>query len=66
RILPVNEMSALITSSSDAPIFCHETLEDGLASAKQSGQRVLVTGSLFLLGDVLSSLNKVAHRQTMQ
>ncbi|MEG2586338.1 MAG: folylpolyglutamate synthase/dihydrofolate synthase family protein [Akkermansia sp.] len=66
RILPVNEMSALIASSSDAPIFCHETLEDGLASAKQSGQRVLVTGSLFLLGDVLSSLNKVAHRQTMQ
>lgn len=66
RILPACEMSQLIQKTSPAPVYCCETLTEALERAEQSGRPVLVTGSLFLLGDVLALGSEDARRGTVQ
>jgi dihydrofolate synthase/folylpolyglutamate synthase len=66
RILEAHAMEKLVSAASSAPISIHSTLADGLKVATESGRRVLVTGSLFLLGDVLSLLQGADHRKTVQ
>ncbi len=66
RILGVDEMRPLVAATSSAPIACHGDLAAGLESARRSGRRVLVTGSLFLLGDVLGLSATDERRATVQ
>lgn len=66
RILPAREMKELIQEASPAPVHCCETLQEALARAEKSGRRLLVTGSLFLLGDVLALGSEERRRGTVQ
>lgn len=66
RILPPREMAGLIGEVSSVPVYCSETLEEALTRAEQSGRRILITGSLFLLGDVLGLDSDQPRRRTLQ
>lgn len=66
RVMPPQDMSALIGSLSSSPVSCHDELASGLAAAQREGDPVLVTGSLFLVGDVKALLADAAARSTLQ
>ena len=66
RILGVGDMKCLVEAFSSVPVICHDSLETGLKAARNSGCRVLVTGSLFLLGDVLGLFAGEGRRATVQ
>ncbi len=55
RRLPVSEMKACLVEAGEGglPQSEHETLPEALAAARSRGGRVLVAGSLFLVGEML-------------
>lgn len=56
RALPTNELAAcLVTTRSKTP--CAD-VADALKQARQSGNRILVTGSLYLVGEALALLEE--------
>ncbi len=66
RIMPVPDMKNLLTAMVKAPIFSHNSLEEGLRAAEQSPLPALAAGSLFLLGDIKAHLRHTAKRATAQ
>lgn len=56
RIMPAEEMAALLGEQETGPVFIHSSLLDGLQAALASPLPVLAAGSLFLLGDLKALL----------
>lgn len=66
RIMPVEEMAALLTSAGAGPVFTHSSLPEGLRAAADSPFPALASGSLFLVGDVKALLRRTEKRSTAQ
>lgn len=66
RVMAPTDMAGLIGTLSTAPVSRHPSLEWGLAAAQREADPVLVTGSLFLIGDVKALLADSAARSTLQ
>lgn len=66
RILPSIEMQDLLQKQTKRPIFIHNSLGDALEMAENSNYPVLVTGSLFLIGDLKAYLSSTQKRTTAQ
>ena len=66
RILPAQEMAALLAGQETGPGFFHSTLPDGLQAALASPFPSLAAGSLFLLGDLKALLRHAEKRSTAQ
>lgn len=58
RAMPPEELRELVVKHYGQSILCstHKSSEDALAAARASSEQVLVTGSLYLVGEVLSQL----------
>lgn len=58
RAVPPEELRDLVQKNYGESVPCsiHKSSEDALAVARASGEQVLVTGSLYLVGEVLSQL----------
>ncbi len=66
RIMPAQEMAALLAGQETGPVFIHSTLPDGLQAALASPFPALAAGSLFLLGDLKALLRHAEKRSTAQ
>ena len=66
RIMPAEEMAALLGEQETGPVFIHSSLLDGLQAALASPLPVLAAGSLFLLGDLKALLRHAEKRSTAQ
>lgn len=66
RIMPAQEMAALLAGQETGPVFIHSTLPDGLQAALASPFPSLAAGSLFLLGDLKALLRHAEKRSTAQ
>ncbi|MEY4484700.1 MAG: hypothetical protein RL693_2152, partial [Verrucomicrobiota bacterium] len=58
RAMPPGELRDLVVKNygQSVPYSTHKSSEDALAAARASNEQVLVTGSLYLVGEVLSQL----------
>lgn len=66
RIMPTEELAALLAGLEAGPVFIHSSLPDGLHAALASPLPALAAGSLFLLGDVKALLRHAEKRSTAQ
>ena len=66
RIMPAEELAALLTELETGPVFIHSTLPEGLHAALSSPLPALAAGSLFLLGDLKALLSHADKRSTVQ
>lgn len=66
RILPAREMEVNIRESSRNPVIVYDSLADAVAQGSGNGLPVLVTGSLFLIGDAKAMLSHDKARETLQ
>lgn len=66
RIMPVEELAALLAGLKTGPVFIHSSLPEGLHAALASPLPALAAGSLFLLGDLKALLRHVEKRSTAQ
>lgn len=66
RIMGVSEMADLLRRGSSIPVVVHGSLAEGLAEAAKGDVPGLVTGSLFLVGEVKGLLEDEAVRRTLQ
>lgn len=66
RIMPTQELAALLEELGVEPIFIHSQLDTGLQAALRSPLPTLAAGSLFLLGDLKALLRHTEKRSTAQ
>lgn len=66
RIMPPEELSALLAELETEPVFIHSSLPEGLHAALASPLPALAAGSLFLLGDLKALLLHTEKRSTVQ
>lgn len=66
RIMPTQELAALLEELGAGPVFIHSHLDTGLQAALQSPLPALAAGSLFLLGDLKALLRHTEKRSTAQ
>ncbi|MFR2287913.1 MAG: bifunctional folylpolyglutamate synthase/dihydrofolate synthase, partial [Akkermansia sp.] len=66
RIMPAEDMVALLKNLVSEPVFIHSSLSEGLRKAVESPLPALAAGSLFLLGDLKALLHRTEKRTTSQ
>lgn len=66
RIMPPEELGALLAELATGPVFIHSSLLEGLHAALASPLPALAAGSLFLLGDLKALLLHAEKRSTVQ
>ena len=66
RIMPAEDMGALLKHLVSETLFIHTTLSEGLRKAADSSLPALAAGSLFLLGDLKALLRRTEKRSTSQ
>lgn len=66
RIMPVEDMAALLAEQAATPVSIHSSLAEGLRAATASPLPALAAGSLFLLGDLKALLQHAEKRSTVQ
>lgn len=66
RIMPAEDMGALLKNLVSEPVFIHSSLSEGLRKAADSSLPALAAGSLFLLGDLKALLRRTEKRSTSQ
>lgn len=66
RIMPPEELGALLAGLETGPVFIHSSLPEGLRAALASPLPVLAAGSLFLLGDLKALFRHAEKRSTVQ
>lgn len=66
RIMPPEELGALLAELETDPVFIHSSLPEGLHAALASPLPALAAGSLFLLGDLKALFRHAEKRSTVQ
>lgn len=66
RIMPPEELAALLAELETGPVLIHSSLPGGLHAALASPLPALAAGSLFLLGDLKALLRHAEKRSTVQ
>lgn len=66
RIMPPEELAALLAELETGPVLIHSSLPAGLHAALASPLPALAAGSLFLLGDLKALLRHAEKRSTVQ
>lgn len=69
RILPSEQTAQMVSACSDAPVSLPVTLKDALDEAQTlsaAGQRVLICGSFFLIGEAKALLAEASYRPGAQ
>lgn len=66
RIMPPEELAALLAGLETGPVFIHSSLPEGLHAALASPLPALAAGSLFLLGDLKALFRHAEKRSTVQ
>lgn len=67
RGVPTDDLMNLVDARSDLPSsIVHDTLDDALQATAADPSPTLITGSLFLIGEAIASLDGASHRPSAQ